>query len=489
MMRFFPQHRTFLLFTSFLSGASIMSIELCASRVLAPGFGGSIYVWGSLIGVIMAALSFGYYLGGKRADRSKDSNVIFASVLFAAVAVAVSMALSEPVVILATQLGIIWGPISASVVLFFAPMAILSMVSPAVIRFSARDMASIGESAGQVYAISTIGSILGTFATAFMLLPFFGTRMTLILNAVLLAGIGIAGLSGKKPTLYALLIIPCIIAVYQGASLSRVTGTLVYSAESEYNIIHVYETPEYIMLMLNDENYMQTIMMKGEQLSGGYYNAMSVGPAINNAKRVLFLGLAGGTVVRQMHGLFDVKIDAVEIDPKVVEVARRYFGLKQDRRLRIHVSDGRQFVRTAGSYDIIAVDTFNGGNIPAHMASREFFAEMSDHLTEDGLVMMNVVNYDRSGTVADALARTMKSVFPQVFVVPMGGNSILIGSRSPRDEQYIKAMIRANDRPILKSVTGPMADALYAYDEPGMAALTDDKSDIEELTFNAMRHR
>ncbi len=469
------------MFTAFTAGFSIMSLELAASRVLAPGFGGSVYVWGALIGVIMAALSVGYYLGGKRADERNDVRDVFRNLLYAAVYAAFIPLVGRPVVMASIYGGLILGPIAATVLLFVAPLTLLSMTSPMVIKFHTRDLEDVGGSAGLVYAVSTVGSIFGTFATAFMLLPWMGTRATLLANAAALFLVAAVGLWNKMDSLMFMFLVPGLLITQPAPD------NLVYRTESAYNVISVYDYPTHRILKTNQEVFfLQTYMNKEGVLTGRYYDAYAVGPEINGGENILFLGMAGGTAVKQLLHFHDVNVDAVEIDPKVVEVAEDYFGVEEGERLRVYNMDARMFIRQEGRYDIVDIDVFHGADIPVHLATVEFFQEVDDHLTEDGVVMMNVVTARNDTGVSDAIAYTLQQVYPSVFTIDFGGNTMLMASKRRMTVAEVRERLEDAD-PRLKDVASKVSAGLEEFNSADGVLLSDDKSRIEELTFSFQR--
>ncbi len=475
-----------------VAGASMMSLELCALRMLAPSFGGGTYVWGALIGVVMAALSGGYYLGGRLADKSSDAKPACRLMAVAGAMTAILAGIGRPAIMSMTFAGFFWGPILASLVLFAPPIMALSMVAPAAIRFIVKSTPEVGSVSGRVYAVSTVGSIAGTLATAFILLPAIGTKATVLCNAVALFLTGYLNSPDRDNALLAVLLAGGVVLAYTGdAQLDRAYGNVIHASESEYNIIRVYDTPTMRRLVLNDEGLTQTVMLKGSTLTGRYYDLYTAGPLINGGGRVLFIGLAGGTAVKQLLEFHEVEVDAVEIDPKVVEVAGDYFGLAERPGLNVFVDDGRQFLRGAGTYDLICQDTYSGGGyLPAHLSSLEFFAEAREHLSENGIFMINVVTYGDDTGLGYAVANTLKGAYPSVFTVMSGGNMIVLGFKRRTSEAEILERIRSNRNPLLGNVTLAYETTLREYTASGGTVFTDDRSNVEELAYAArMRAR
>jgi len=473
----------YLLVVAFIAGASIMSLELCASRVLAPAFGGGMYVWGSLIGVVMVALSIGYYFGGRLADAKGGPTIIYRGFIVSAAVVALVSAFGYFITMSAISLGLMLGPVVSVLLLFAPPMTALSVTSPVAIRFYTKDASEIGASAGLVYAVSTVGSIVGTFLTAFLLVPELGTRNTLLLNAAVLLAFGALGLKKKGFWVPALIVAACFLTPQYSPP------GLLFRTESAYNIISVYDDPEYRSLRLNWERYfIQSLMAKGGgNTNKDYFDAYTLAPYINGGKRVLWLGLAGGTSAKELLAYHNVSIDAVEIDPRVVDVSREYFGVRESERLRIHVMDGRQFLRKPGQYDIVDIDVFNGADVPFHMATVEFFEEVNGHLSPGGIVMMNVLTLRGDKGLRDAIGRTMGAVFPSVYYLDLGENSIVIATKDRTSPDDLVGNLASVVPPELLPLAEKFSKGLTVIDSGSGDVFTDDRSNIEELAFDGHR--
>jgi spermidine synthase len=478
------QNPKFLMLLAFLAGASVMSLELCASRILSPGFGNGIYVWGSLIGVIMAALSVGYWLGGRMADNGHDPKILFKALIFSAIIISLIPTLGYSIVAVSTVLGLILGPLISSLIIFAAPMAMISTVSPMVIKYHTKKLSDVGGSAGQVFAVSTIGSIFGTFATAFILIPGIGTRATLLANALLLFAVGAIGLYDRWSTFMVVFLLPGIVYPPLYAQGEKT----IYRTESAYNIISVLDDSSSRILKMNwDLQYLQSYMKKDGTLTGYYYDTFLIGPILAPGKNTLYLGLAGGVSINQLLNFYDITIDAVEIDPAVVNVAKEYFNVKEGDHLRIYVSDGRQFLKTSGKYDLIDVDVFNGADIPYHMVSTEFFNETSAHMTEDGLLMMNVLNDKGDRALTHAIAATMRQTFQSVYIVNSTTNDIVLAFKAKKTKEELSKTLQEGGQQRLSHIIDNFDKYAYEYNLQGGDIFTDDKTDIEEVTFNELK--
>ena len=469
--------------SAFTAGAAIMSVELAAARMLSPGFGSGLSVWGALIGVIMGALSLGYYLGGKLADEKNEISELYKAITYAAILVALLTVYGPPTVGLLSFTGLVVGPLIASILLFLPPLMLLSMTSPMVIKFLTKSLGNVGYRSGSVYAISTVGSIAGTFATAFVLLPMLGTKNTLLLNALVLFAFGAYGVSQRWNTLMILFFAPVFLAG------PLINEAVIYEGESQYNKITVKDVGDMRVLGLNWEYFfIQSKINKSGIITNSYFDYMSLGPLLNDAQDSLWLGMGAGACIRQLRYFYpDLGVDAVEIDPKVVEVAKRYFYIEEDDRLSVYVADGRMFLREAKQYDLIYLDMFSGADIPAHLATKEFYELTDEHLTSDGVLMMNVLSMKDNHIVVNALSDTLLEVYPSVFVSDIGGNTIVVATKQAHELETLKNRLSKNREPMLKKTVQVFSDGLIRHSKSGDNILTDDRSNIGELTFQLMR--
>jgi spermidine synthase len=477
-------NRLFLLATAFMAGYCIMSLELSASRVLAPGFGSSVYVWGALIGVIMIALSCGYYLGGRLADKRGDLGFLYKYLIYTGIWVSwIAPFGTQMAGFLSIFTGLVAGSILSTIILFVVPMTFLSMTSPAIIKVYTRNLSTVGSSAGLIYSLSTVGSIVGTFLTAFVLLPAIGTKATMLANAVILFLFGLLGAFNRWNALMCIMLIPGFINPPVDDS------SMIYKAESEHNIISVYDYPEHRILKLNWEWAMQSYMNKSGIVTNMFFDVYSVGPLLTDARRILYLGMCAGTSVKQLVHFYDVEVDAVELDPQVVEVAQEYFNLSEGDGLRIHAMDGRMFLRNSGRYDIINIDVFKTAEIPFHMATVEFFSECDDHLTDDGLLIMNVITVWGDDRVGRSISNTLRQVFPSVYVTNCGGNMLVFAFKQKKTRAELVKKLDGRRNPAIQETIECLREDLYEFKPAGEYLFTDDKSNIEELSYKSQGRR
>lgn len=425
----------------FLCGAVLMGLEIVGSRILAPTFGSSIFVWGSLISVVLAALSLGYWLGGKAADKWPRVSVMALFIALPGVMVALMPLYYRELNawILGGTFGERMGPLVSSVVLFLVPSIFLGTVSPFAVRLQARAVASVGKTAGGLYAVSTGGSIAGTMATAFYLISVMGVaKIVHALGITLLLVAAMVFLAGRKAARGGIAF-ACAVLLFGGAvwheriSASN-TGTL-YEKDTFYHHIMVAEYGGTRHLKFDDTEQSSISVDDPWNLDLLYTRTMALAFAFQpHPAKVLAIGLGGGSLPKRIvHDYPEVVLDAVEIDPEVVAVARRFFEVPDDPRLRLRVMDGRRFVREAdGLYDLIFLDAYNSDTIPFHLTTSEFYRELEERLGPGGFVCSNIIGIIRGEGNAyfQAMYRTLAETFPVVYVFPV----IETGSEAVTDE-------------------------------------------------------
>ena len=428
----------------------MLALEVVASRVIAPTLGNSIYVWGALIGVFLAALAWGYFLGGVLADR-RPSRLVLAGVVFLAGVLVVPIPVLAPPAlgrILHAELGPRGAPLAAAVLLFFLPAVVIGMISPFAVRLRARSVATIGNVAGVLYALSTMGSIAGTLLAAFVLIAVMSVEgIVYLLGAVQMAlGLWLALRAGR--------VIPAVAGALLAASL--LVGLPLGAARQDPEGLRLRRDTVYHRITVSDEGGVRYLKLDAYWQSGmdladaartvfGYSDYLHMPVVLKpDARRVLFVGLGGGTAPKRYHQDYgQMTIDVVEIDPAVIAAARGYFGVPADARLRLFAQDGRLFVtRSRERYDIIILDAYLIDTIPFHLATREFFEAVRAHLTPDGVLASNIIGAldgRRSGFFR-AVYKTLREVFPSVYVFPVdwgryGGeealrNIIVVGAQT-----------------------------------------------------------
>ncbi|MCX8007916.1 MAG: fused MFS/spermidine synthase, partial [Coriobacteriia bacterium] len=408
-------------FIVFACGAALMGLEIVATRVLAPYLGNSVYVWGAVISVVMVALSLGYWIGGQVADRFGAARTLPPVIAAAGATTVVAPRVASFVLPLAADLGARLGSLAAAAAVFFAPSLLLAMVSPLGVRLAARSgIARIGRSAGGLYAVSTAGSIVGTLATSFWLIPLLSLEPLIVWTGGAMLATALLALTlpddrasddrdapAARPagrTRAATLAlcgagVALGVAVLAGSARPAATNELgeavLFRADTQYHRITVTEDAEVRHLRF-DRSHQSGLRLDDPFASAiRYPDYMHLALALKpDAKRVLVCGLGGGAITRRFWRDYpQVRVDTVEIDPVVVDVARRYFWLEEDARLRVFVDDARRFVqRTAATYDIVIVDAYYADALPAHLTTAEFLSEIKRVMSPDGVLAYNVIS-------------------------------------------------------------------------------------------------
>jgi len=475
-------------FLVFAAGMTTMATEMSGSRLLAPYFGNSLFIWANLIGLILIYLTVGYYLGGRLADRRPEPRLLYSLTLAAAATIALLPFIARPVMQLAIKgideisAGAFLGSFSVTVLLFAIPVTILGMVPPFAIRLRVTGVETAGNVSGGLYALSTLGSIIGTFTPVLLLIPWIGTRNTMLLFAGVLALVSAIGL-GRIAYGGAPLMIAAALFIPQGA-IKPADGSI-FETESPYHYIQVVERGGTRYLKLNEGWAVHSAYNPDRTFYGNYWDYFLLAPWFAGDRppeEALNIGSAAGTVPKQLiHFYPGVHVDGVELDPDIVAAGREYFDMNEEE-LTIHVQDGRPFLKTSPKeWDFIAVDAYRQPYIPFYLTTREFFTEAFDHLTGQGVVMINVGKTPGDSAVADAIAATMRDVFPSVFTISAGSfNELIIATREPSTVADFRGRIGL----MPAEVAGLAEDAAPRFREvePGGAILTDDKAPVEWLT-------
>lgn len=518
----------FLILLVFVAGASSLAVELSASRLLAPYFGTSLFVWANLIGLILLYLTIGYYVGGRVADRYPRPSVLYALTIIAAFLIGLIPFTSRPILswslssFATYSISVFYGSLVSVILLFAIPMILLGCVSPYAIRLSVEQIGKSGRTAGQLYAISTAGSILGTFLPVLWLIPTYGTYRTFFIFAVSLLLVSILGLlitrirtdntpgsprnprrAGRprrpdKSLLSILLLIPMALAMLasQGPikppSGTNGGGTMVAERESPYNYIQVVRVGNEMQLVLNEGFGVHSIYNPDKILTQGPWDYFLVAPYFNKPpftqnqlRHVAVIGLGAGTIPREMTAIYGpVPIDGVEIDGTIVDLARQYFHMNEPN-LNVIVQDGRYFLQTTSQrYDEIGIDAYQQPYVPFQLTTIEFFREVRAHLTPHGVAVINAGRTCCDFRLVEALAQTMRAAFSNVFIINTQRfeNSLVIGTNAPAslNNFYINSALMTN--PLLKSV----AEASMTYgnmreEKTTNIYFTDDRAPVEQL--------
>lgn len=450
-----PKHDShpikYILFTVFISGLTTLGLEMAASRLLGNVFGSSNLVWASIIGLILIYLTLGYWLGGKWADNKPDPVIFYQILVWTGISIAVIPLISQPILRFAAdafdqlRLGVMLGSFISVIILFILPMTLLGTASPFAIRLSINDARSSGKISGSIYAISTVGSFIGTFLTTLLLIPLIGTYRTYMFYSVLLSLIAVIGLllhsKKRKHLLYLipLSVIILLLALGKQGSIKQTTGQ-VYESESEYNYIQVIENDGYTMLRLNEGQGIHSIYKPDVNNFYGPWEQFLAAPFFNQPpydideiESIAIVGLAAGTTAHAATIAYgNIPIDGFEIDPKIIEVGKQFFNMNEPS-LTAYPQDGRWgLVHSPRLYSIIAVDAYRPPYIPWHLTTREFFLEASERLLEDGVLVINVGRASADRRLIEDMSATLGSVFPSIYVmdIPNTFNSMIFATKT-----------------------------------------------------------
>ncbi len=468
---------------------------------MAPYFGNSVYVWGSLIGVFLAALSLGYYLGGRAATRWPAWGPFLALVFVAGACIYPIPHVAGQVLgrIAIRDFGPRADPLIGSAALFFLPSVLLGTVSPYAVRLRTRSVEGVGNVAGMLYALSTLGSIVGTLLAAFVLISAVGVRTILQILGATEMGLALLGfLWARRARAGAGAAVAMAAVLTLGGAVPPDGPDVVYAHDTIYHRITVSDEGNLRYLKL--DRYWQSARDLSAPLRTVFpytdylHLAVLVTAKLN---RVLFIGMGGGTAPsRFSHDYPGAQIEVVEIDPGVVETARRFFALPAGRRIDVFVQDGRLWLRRSPEqYDLIILDAYLIDTIPFHLATREFYQEAARHLTPGGVVASNVIGAIRGpqSRLFRAIYKTFRSVYPHVYVFPVGGgpseylqNIILVGTSGPplsRGEILARAARAAEAGQIRVAGFARDAGDLYegAVETRDVPLLTDDYAPTDVL--------
>jgi predicted membrane-bound spermidine synthase len=437
---------------AFVTGAIVMSFEMLGSRYLNPYFGSGIYTWAALISTVLAALTAGYFLGGWLADRTASPTVLSMTVILASVYLLLLPAFSDPILdyVLADIDDVRTGSLVASFAILFLPVTLLGIFSPFAIRLMLRSPQRSGTVSGTVYGVSTAGSIIGTLGTTFFLIPLIGTKaITHSLGAAgVVCGLMLLALARfERRRRYAALLIAGLIASslaisisaghaeslfdegVRAAMLKRPDGRVAH-VESEYNDIFINKRRHELTMsfQLKGWDYTESVtnLLDPDDLPLRYAQVMTVAVIYpTEPRKILMIGLGGGSISTYIGRFMpDVAIDTIEIDRRVIETAKKYFGLRESARMRYLDGDGRVFLnRSKDFYDLIIVDAYHGGYVPFHLLTREFYTLVKSRLAPGGAAAFNV--HDGTKLYASTV-KTLAEVFPTIDIYPSGMGEVAV---------------------------------------------------------------
>jgi spermidine synthase len=450
----------------FVVGMASLGAEIAGVRLLAPYFGASTVVWANTIAVVLVALSIGYWLGGRSADRRPRIQPLCGVALSAAALLGIVPFVARPLLDVgvnaldAVSAGAFVGSLLAVLVLIALPVLLLGMVSPWALRIAVVSVEEAGTVAGRLYALSTAGSLVGTLLSALVLIPAVGTRNTFLTFAICLAAVAAVGLRSRRAAGVPL-VLAALVAVPVGTIKPATDGRVVYEKETPYQYARVIQSTDgERRLELNEGHAVHSLYRPGTVLTGDYWDAMRTDARAGGRtpRSVAILGNAAGTTAREFHVLDPTtRLDPVEIDPELTAIGHRWFGLP--RSIRVHHEDARPFLRRRPDqrWDAILIDAYRQPYIPFYLVTKEFFELVRHRLTPKGVVVVNVGHPRGHDELERAMTATMRAVFPEVRRDPTTPtNTILVGG-----DELIGAQLAA-----------PL---------PGGEVYTDDRAPVEWL--------
>lgn len=434
-------------------GAVLMALEMVSSRVLAPHFGSSVYVWGSIIGVFLAAMSIGYFWGGKLSDRQPSVAVLGRLILAAGLAQTVVLLAGARIVAALGGLthGSPVGTLVATTVLFGPVTMFLAAVSPYAVKLATRDLNLLGGTAGHLYALSTAGSLVGTLGATFVLIPRFDLESILRLLLAVTAVTSIAALiTNLKRERYSLTLAASLLllALVPGTMTREAGLDLLADRITPYQTLRVTES-DGVRFMTSDGTMHAAVFLESGEPWLKYTRQAGTALLLKpDLESFLVLGMGGGVVGSYLQKQVpQLTVDYVDIDPAVPELAREFLLFEENDRARVHIDDGRRFLgsRPEARWDFIYVDTYIGHSIPFHLATLEFFREIQGHLNAGGVFGLNLIS-DLGNPFAQGILRSLSTVFAElyVFIVP-GGNYLLLATDladAPGHEQLLQTARR-----------------------------------------------
>ncbi|MDW8172528.1 MAG: fused MFS/spermidine synthase [Anaerolineae bacterium] len=500
--------RRYLYLLVFTSGMTTLALELTASRLLGNVFGTSNVVWANVIGLMLVYLSVGYTLGGRIADRSPHLKTLCKIVAWGAFLSALIPLIARPVLqraasaFVSFEAALAAGSFVAVLILFSLPVTLLGMTSPFAVRLAVTDLADAGRVSGRIYAVSTIGSIVGTFLPVLYTIPEWGVTTTFLAFAGVLFVVAWAGLwwmVGKRAWRYWLMPgLSLVLWLLVGGSVLRAARaefglTLIYDDDSAYNYIQVQQDEAgNRYLYLNEGQGIHSQWHPEIVFYRRTWDYFLAAPYFNDdfqpqdMRAVLIIGLAAGTIARQHQFIYgDIPIDGLEIDGQIIDVGRQFFGLDGIPTLTAYAEDGRYGLRRlTRSYSLIAVDAYRPPYIPYHLTTVEFFRELQARLLPDGVVAINVGRTHRDRRLIEALTNTMQQVFSSVHSMDVlaSFNTILVGTQTETTPENLlrNAARLSDDYAVLRTILG-WGSADLVETKANDVLFTDDRAPLETL--------
>jgi spermidine synthase len=487
--------------TVFVGGMSTLAIEFTASRMLQTVYGTSNIVWANVIGLVLFFLTLGYFLGGWLADRRPYAVTFYSLVALAGFSSIFFLLLTSVLLrtaasaLAAINVGAILSSLIGVVFALAVPITLLGCLSPFAIRLAVRDVGEAGRISGRVYAVSTWGSLLGTYLPVLLVIPLAGSRITAVIFGAFLLLVGLVGLWGvarRRAVLGLLLplLLAPVVALWTGGGVKAYPNQI-FETESAYNYVQVIREGDCNYLLLNEGQAYHSFYCDGGRvprvsvwsimLAAPYFNPQPQPPA-----RMAVIGLAAGTIPKQMTRVFGpIPIDGIELDSAIVTAGRDYFALNE-ANINVIVGDGRyELNRLQSRYDLITIDAYKVPYIPWHLTTREYFTEVRARLSDQGVVAINVGRAPEDRRLVDAVAATLLTVYPSLHALDVPGslNTILVATVQPTiaaDLAQNLARLDPHADPLLRAALETAVANLVPV-EPGDVIFTDERAPVETI--------
>ena len=500
--------KCFLYLTEFFAGMSVMAVELGASRLMAPYFSSSQIVWTVIIGVIMIAMAIGNVWGGKLADKSATPDKLYRRLIIAAIWIALIpfvgryliAGISLLLALFVTKNFLVWAALAACLVIFAFPCVLLGTVTPSLTRFTVDNLDDTGKTVGRLNALNTIGSIIGTFVPTFVTIPAVGTAATFLIFSGVLAAIGIAYFVFEKkksvPGIVSVLLIAGLCFALPSYSFAFWQSDLALEDESIYNYLQVQDDAKRTTLSTNVLFGVQSVQVKGNALTGMYYDYALAAPCMagmdgtdNEGRSVMILGMGSGTYASYCTRYFPgASVQGAEIDKKIADIATDYFGLPDS--VTVAVEDGRAYFGRKSRKSSTSSWSMPIRISPSRSSSRvsSFSTRCSSHLKPNGVMVVNLnMTSAENGSINEYLCDTMASVFKHTVTAPVKGNTnteVFCTNSGDWEETFLRSIANLKDSgyaDMMRTVYGK----LTPY-EGGNCILTDDKAPVEVLGMRVL---
>jgi spermidine synthase len=481
--------------TVFITGASVMVIELLGTRLIAPFYGASLYVWSALISVTMIALALGYFMGGRWADTTTRTGLSLIIAIAGILTLLIPL-FTRPVLLATDSLGLRAGAFTSALILFSPSLTALGMVSPFAIKLATARLESVGDSAGSIYAVSTVGSVIGTLILGFFLFPAIGSREILIGTGLVLLSLAIIlGIYERKQQkviffpnaillVVGLLFLPKIISA--GHPYQSDKFKVQSEQESLYGRVRVIDDSNHdLRLLTSDASTIGAGNISDGENRLSYQDIVGLIPALQpNIKKALIVGQGAGHMAKALHNLYGIETDTLEIDPAVAKAAVDYFGFKPTGKAI--VGDARYEIRRlTGKYDLIIHDCFTGGTEPAHLLTVETLTQLRELLSPQGILALNFVGFANSHH--DALASVSKTI---AHVLPEQTVFISEPDRDFNDFIFLASQEKLNLNSNTLNITQQdwLKARVFNVDKSQGIVLTDNFNPLEHLQIAKSEH-